>query len=81
MKVKFLLLIFTYLITFQYISSNPSFEDYTFLLVEKFKIGRKGKEINMILNSLISESILFTNSKRSYSQEIQRKDSTAWDQH
>lgn len=72
MKVKFLLLIFTYLITFQYISSNPSFEDYTFILVEKFKIGRKGKEINMILNSLISESILFTNSKRSYSQEIQR---------
>ena len=73
MKFFSLLLILIYLITFQNISSNPSYEDYTFLFLEKFKIGSKSKEINMILNSLISESILFTNSKRDYSQEIQRK--------
>ena len=56
----------------QIISSNPSYEDYSFLFLEKFKIGSKSKEINMILNSITSKSILFTNSKRDYSQEIQK---------
>ena len=73
MKVSSLIIIFIiYLTSFQYISSNPSYEDYTFIFLEKFRIGHKSKEINMILNSLISQSILFTNSKRDYSQEIQR---------
>jgi len=58
--------------TFQIILSNPSYEDYTFLFLKKFKIGPHSKEINMILNSISSKSILFTNSKRSYSQEIQK---------
>ena len=72
MKVSYLLILFIYFNSFQYISSNPSYEDYTFLFLEKFRIGSKAKEINMILNSLISQSILFTNSKRDYAQEIQR---------
>ena len=58
---------------FQIISSNPSYEDYTFLFLEKFKIGPHSKEINMILNSITSKSILFTNSKRDYSDEIAKK--------
>ena len=56
----------------QIISSNPSYEDYTFLFLEKFKIGSRSKEINMIINSITSKSVLFTNSKRDYSEEIQK---------
>ena len=58
---------------FQITFSNPSYEDYTFLFLEKFKIGPHSKEINMILNSITSKSILFTNSKRDYSEEISKK--------
>ena len=54
------------------VSSNPSYEEYSFLFFEKFKIGAQSKEINMILNSITSKSILFTNSKRDYSTEIQK---------
>ena len=54
------------------VSSNPSYEEYSFLFLEKFKIGAQSKEINMILNSITSKSILFTNSKRDYSTEIQK---------
>ena len=54
------------------VSSNPSYEEYSFLFFEKFKIGAQSKEINMILNSITSKSILFTNSKRDYSAEIQK---------
>ena len=57
---------------FSSIITNPSYEEYSFLFLEKFKIGPKSKEINMILNSISSKSVLFTNSKRDYSQEIQR---------
>ena len=56
----------------QIISPNPSYEDYTFLFLEKFKIGSRSKEINMIINSITSKSVLFTNSKRDYSEEIQK---------
>ena len=57
---------------FSTILTNPSYEDYSFLFLEKFKIGPRSKEINMILNSISSQSILFTNSKRDYSEQIQR---------
>ena len=56
----------------QIISSNPSYEEYSFVFLEKFRIGPRYKEINMILNSISSKSILFTNSKRDYSNEIQK---------
>ena len=56
----------------QIISPNPSYEDYSYLSLEKFKIGSRSKEINMILNTIISKSVLFTNSKRDYSEEIQK---------
>ena len=52
----------------QIISPNPSYEDYSYLSLEKFKIGSRSKEINMILNTIISKSVLFTNSKRDYSE-------------
>ena len=64
--------IFIALNIFSSIITNPSYEEYSFLFLEKFKIGPKSKEINMILNSISSHSVLFTNSKRDYSQEIQR---------
>jgi hypothetical protein len=64
--------IFIALNIFSSIITNPSYEEYSFLFLEKFKIGPKSKEINMILNSITSKSVLFTNSKRDYSQEIQR---------
>ena len=64
--------IFIALNIFSSIITNPSYEEYSFLFLEKFKIGPKSKEINMILNSISSQSVLFTNSKRDYSQEIQR---------
>ena len=63
--------IFIALNIFSSIITNPSYEEYSFLFLEKFKIGPKSKEINMILNSITSKSVLFTNSKRDYSQEIQ----------
>ena len=56
----------------QIISPNPSYEDYSYLFLEKFKIGSRSKEINMIFNTIISKSVLFTNSKRDYSEEIQK---------
>ena len=73
MKAFFSLInIFIALNIFSSIITNPSYEEYSFLFLEKFKIGPKSKEINMILNSISSKSVLFTNSKRDYSQEIQR---------
>ena len=64
--------IFIIINIFSMILSNPSYEDYSIIFIDKFKIGSHSKEINLILNSIISHSILFTNSKRDYSEEIQK---------
>ena len=71
---KFHILVNTFILTFiyNYIISNPSYEDYTSVYLDKIRIGSQSKEISLILNTLSSKTILFTNSKRPYSQEIQK---------
>ena len=61
------------IILFNCIISNPSYEDYSSVYLNKIRIGSQSKEIALILNTIISKSILFTNSKRPYSEEIQKK--------
>ena len=55
-----------------FISSNPSYEDYTSVFLDKIRIGSQYKEISLIINTLSTKSILYTNSKRPYATEIQR---------
>ena len=71
---KFHILVNTFILTviYNYIISNPSYEDYTSVYLDKIRIGSQSKEISLILNTLSSKTILFTNSKRPYSQEIQK---------
>ena len=57
---------------FYVIMTNPSYEDYSIVFLDKIHIGSQSKEITLIVNSLSSKTVLFTNSKRPYSQEIQR---------
>lgn len=72
--IKFHILVNTFILTviYNYIISNPSYEDYTSVYLDKIRIGSQSKEISLILNTLSSKTILFTNSKRPYSQEIQK---------
>lgn len=51
-------------------------EDITMYFFNKIKIGRKSKEIYLIVNSLTSKTSLFTNTNRDYYEEIKsgRKD-------
>ena len=67
------ILILISIISTNSISSNPSYEDFSQIFLQNIKIGPSSKEISMIINSLSSQSVLFTNSKRDYSIEIQRK--------
>ena len=57
---------------FTLIISPPSYEEYSSVFLEKIRIGSQSKEISLILNTLSSKTLLFTNSKRPYAQEIQR---------
>ena len=57
---------------FSLIISTPSYEEYTSVFLDKIRIGSQSKEISLILNTLSSKTILYTNSKRPYAQEIQR---------
>ena len=51
-------------------------EDITMYFFNKIKIGRKSKEVYLIVNSLTSKTSLFTNTNRDYYEEIKsgRKD-------
>ena len=55
---------------FSTIICYDSKEDYTALFLNKIKIGLEPKEINMIVNTLSSQTVLFTNSGREYYKEI-----------
>jgi hypothetical protein len=57
---------------FTLIISPPSYEEYSSVFLDKIRIGSQSKEISLILNTLSSKTLLFTNSKRPYAQEIQR---------
>lgn len=73
MKVFFKLLNFLIISTlFILIKTTPSYEEYSKLFLDKIRIGSQSKEISLILSTLTSKTVLFTNSKRPYAQEIQR---------
>ena len=73
-KCHFLIYIYIYIIItlFNCIIANPSYEDYTSVYLDTIRIGSQSKEISLLLNTLSSKSILFTNSKKPYAQEIQK---------
>lgn len=54
------------------IKESPSYEEYSTVFLDKIHIGSQSKEISLIINTLTSKTVLFTNSKRPYAQEIQR---------
>lgn len=56
--------------------NNPSYERYTSLFFDNVKIGDPSKEISLILNTVSTQSVLFTNEKRPYYQEIQKEKRT-----
>lgn len=73
MKVFSKLLNFLIISTlFILIKTTPSYEEYSKLFLDKIRIGSQSKEISLILSTLTSKTVLFTNSKRPYAQEIQR---------
>ena len=53
-------------------NSNPTYEDFTAVPLNTIHIGSQSKKISLLINTISSKSVLFTNSKRPYSQEIQR---------
>ena len=57
---------------FSIYSSNPTYEDFTAVPLSTIHIGSQSKKISLLINTLHSKSLLYTNSKRIYSQEIQR---------
>ena len=59
-----------YLLSF--IICKSSYEDYTTIILQKIRIGSQSKEISLIMNTLSTKTILFTNSKKPYASEIQR---------
>ena len=63
MKAYFLS-IFIIIYFFSLINCYDGKEDYTAPFLNKIKIGLEPKEINMIVNTLSSETVLFTNSVR-----------------
>ena len=71
MKTYFLS-IFIIIYFFSLINCYDGKEDYTAPFLNKIKIGLEPKEINMIVNTLSSETVLFTNSGRAYYNEIKK---------
>ena len=59
-------------IFFSFIITDPSYEDYTSVPLDKIRIGSQSKQISLIINTISSKTVLFTNSKRPYSQQIQK---------
>ena len=57
---------------FSFIITTPSYEDYTSVFLENIRIGSQSKQISLILNTLSSKTVLFTNTKRPYAQQIQK---------
>ena len=70
MKVNFLIIFIIIFILYK-INCYESKEDYTAPFLNKIKIGLEPKEINMIVNTLSSQTVLFTNSGRDYYKEIE----------
>ena len=71
MKAFFLnIIIFIYI--FSIINCYDSKEDYTAAFLNKIKIGLEPHEIYLLVNTLSSKSVLFTNAKREYSEEIKK---------
>ena len=66
------LYIFIISFLFTFIITTPSYEDYTAAFLDTIRIGSQSKQISLILNTLSSKTVLFTNSKRPYAQQIQR---------
>ena len=71
---------FEYILTVLFISlivplstCEPSYERYTSLFLDHVNIGSPAKEISLILNTVSTSSVLFTNEKRPYYKEIQKE--------
>ena len=74
MKITFIfiyLFIISYLFTF-ITTVTPSYEEYTESYLDNIRIGSQSKLISLVLNTLSSKTVLFTNSKRPYAQQIQK---------
>ena len=61
----------SYLLTFIR-TTTSSYEEYSSVFLENIRIGSQSKQISLILNTLSSKMILFTNSKRPYAQQIEK---------
>ena len=74
MKITFIFIhLFIILLLFTFITTgNPSYEEYTELYIDNIRIGSQSKLISLILNTISSKTVLFTNSKRPYAQQIQK---------
>ena len=72
----FVLTVFIMFMLGQFVISQQSYERYTSLFFENVKIGNPAKEISLILNTISTKSVLFTNEKRPYYNEIQKEKRT-----
>ena len=57
---------------FSFITTTPTYEEYSSVFLNKIRIGSQSKEISLIVDTLSSKTQLFTNSKRPYSTEIEK---------
>ena len=67
-----LLNIFIIYSLFSFITTTPTYEEYTSVFLDKIRIGSQSKEISLIVDTLSSKTKLFTNSKRPYATEIEK---------
>ena len=72
----FVLTVFIMFMLGQFVISQQSYERYTSLFFENVKIGNPAKEISLILNTISTKSVLLTNEKRPYYNEIQKEKRT-----
>ena len=67
--------LYTFIISFLFTfitTATPSYEEYTESYLDNIRIGSQSKLISLILNTISSKTVLFTNSKRPYAQQIQK---------
>ena len=67
-----LLNIFIIYSLFSFITTTPTYEEYSSVFLNKIRIGAQSKEISLIVDTLSPKTKLFTNSKRPYATEIEK---------
>ena len=67
-----ILKLYTFFSLFSIYLFSPTYEEFTSVPLNLIYIGSQSKQISLLTNTLSSKTVLYTNSKRVYSEEIQQ---------